>query len=204
MQWGGVRRQKYFVWYETRKNKTISALALSLSLDLRATFKIDAIRDNMDAAQLVTRRLKPNEFVWSTLLRKLRSCTKRMVSLRSGTMVVCCSQSAWKLSGTLLVNMVTGSTIMIARHWYWLRSCSVRMLLNTSMINFGRGPDNRSCSPCKSHKFQLTTAKGKDKDRREVSSVARKLLTRSSAPTMLAAKTKDIGTLSALRTLAYN
>ncbi|KAG3024903.1 hypothetical protein PC121_g11173 [Phytophthora cactorum] len=50
MQWGGVRRQKYFVWYETRKNKTISALALSLSLDLRATFKIDAIRDNMDAA----------------------------------------------------------------------------------------------------------------------------------------------------------
>ncbi|KAG2913987.1 hypothetical protein PC116_g6489 [Phytophthora cactorum] len=100
--------------------------------------------------------------------------------------------------------MVTGSTIMIARHWYWLRSCSVRMLLNTSMINFGRGPDNRSCNPCKSHKFQLTTAKGKDKDRREVSSVARKLLTRSSAPTMLAAKTKDIGTLSALRTLAYN
>ncbi|KAG3250470.1 hypothetical protein PI124_g4879 [Phytophthora idaei] len=52
---GGVRRQKYFVWYETRKNKTFSALALSLSSDLRATFKIDAICDNMDAARTLSR-----------------------------------------------------------------------------------------------------------------------------------------------------
>ncbi|KAE9260250.1 hypothetical protein PF001_g32771 [Phytophthora fragariae] len=53
----GLRRAKYHEWFEARKNKTFSALALSLSVDLRTTFKIDDIRDNMDAAALLFTRI---------------------------------------------------------------------------------------------------------------------------------------------------
>ncbi|OWY92116.1 hypothetical protein PHMEG_00039011, partial [Phytophthora megakarya] len=35
-----LRRVKYKEWFEVRKNKAFSALALSLSVDLRTTFKI--------------------------------------------------------------------------------------------------------------------------------------------------------------------
>ncbi|OWY96516.1 hypothetical protein PHMEG_00033198 [Phytophthora megakarya] len=83
----GLRRVKYKEWFEARKNKPFSALALSLSVDLRTTFKIDDIRDSMNAAallysritqhfeaadginpdyllqELVTRKLQPNESV---------------------------------------------------------------------------------------------------------------------------------------------
>ncbi|OWZ13899.1 hypothetical protein PHMEG_00012704 [Phytophthora megakarya] len=83
----GLRKAKYKEWYEARKNKTFSALVLSLSMDLRTAFKRDEIRDNMNAAwmlyeritqhfkagdgitpdyllqELVTRKLQPNEAV---------------------------------------------------------------------------------------------------------------------------------------------
>ncbi|OWZ01862.1 hypothetical protein PHMEG_00026680 [Phytophthora megakarya] len=74
----GLRRMQYKKWYEMRKNKALSALALSLSADLRTTFKIDDIREHMDAAamlyaritqhfeagdDLVTRKQQPNESV---------------------------------------------------------------------------------------------------------------------------------------------
>eukprot|EP00644_Phytophthora_capsici_P007034 jgi/Phyca11/103514/e_gw1.8.762.1 len=49
----GLRRPKYHEWYAARKNKAFSALALSLSVDLRSTFKIDDIRDDMDAASIL-------------------------------------------------------------------------------------------------------------------------------------------------------
>jgi hypothetical protein len=52
----GQRRPKY---HELRKNKAFSALALSLSVDLRTTFKIDDIRDNMDADALLFERITP-------------------------------------------------------------------------------------------------------------------------------------------------
>ncbi|KAE9324129.1 hypothetical protein PF001_g3586 [Phytophthora fragariae] len=52
-----LRRAKYHEWFEARKNKAFSALALSLSVDLRTTFKIDDIRDNMDAAALLFTRI---------------------------------------------------------------------------------------------------------------------------------------------------
>ncbi|OWY96818.1 hypothetical protein PHMEG_00032816 [Phytophthora megakarya] len=82
-----LRRVKYKEWFEVRKNKAFSALALSLSVDLRTTFKIDDIRDSIDATallysritqhfeaanginpdyllqELVTRKLQPNESV---------------------------------------------------------------------------------------------------------------------------------------------
>ncbi|KAE8885252.1 hypothetical protein PF010_g10079 [Phytophthora fragariae] len=47
----GLRRAKYHEWFGARKNKVFSTLALSV--DLRTTFKIDDIRDNMDAAVLL-------------------------------------------------------------------------------------------------------------------------------------------------------
>ncbi|KAE8975266.1 hypothetical protein PR002_g25641 [Phytophthora rubi] len=53
----GLRRAKYHEWFEARKNKVFSALALLLSVDLRTTFKIDDIRDNMDAAALLFTRI---------------------------------------------------------------------------------------------------------------------------------------------------
>ncbi|POM81578.1 Hypothetical protein PHPALM_426 [Phytophthora palmivora] len=49
----GLRRPKYVEWYLARKNKAFSALALSLSVDLRSTFKIDELRDNMEAASIL-------------------------------------------------------------------------------------------------------------------------------------------------------
>jgi len=49
----GLRRQKYTEWYTARKDKAFSALALSLSVDLRATFKIDELRDDMEAASVL-------------------------------------------------------------------------------------------------------------------------------------------------------
>ncbi|OWZ14147.1 hypothetical protein PHMEG_00012418 [Phytophthora megakarya] len=53
---------QYKKWYEMRKNKAFSALALSLSVYLRTTFKIDDIREHMDAAaMLYTRITQPFE-----------------------------------------------------------------------------------------------------------------------------------------------
>ncbi|KAE8983112.1 hypothetical protein PR001_g23540 [Phytophthora rubi] len=49
----GLRRQKYTAWYTARNDKAFSALALSLSVDLRATFRIDELRDNMEAASVL-------------------------------------------------------------------------------------------------------------------------------------------------------
>ncbi|GMF44393.1 unnamed protein product [Phytophthora fragariaefolia] len=49
----GLSRVKYHDWFEARMNKAFSAVALSLSVDLRTTFKIDDIRDNMDAAAML-------------------------------------------------------------------------------------------------------------------------------------------------------
>ncbi|KAE8970985.1 hypothetical protein PR003_g6795 [Phytophthora rubi] len=49
----GLRRQKYAEWYSARKNKAFSALALSLSVDLRYTFKVDELRDDMGAASVL-------------------------------------------------------------------------------------------------------------------------------------------------------
>ncbi|OWZ13605.1 hypothetical protein PHMEG_00013041 [Phytophthora megakarya] len=81
----GLRRMMYKKCYKMRKNKTFSALALSISVDLRTTLKIDDIRKHMDATailygritkhfgagddinpdyllqDLVTRKLQPNE-----------------------------------------------------------------------------------------------------------------------------------------------
>ncbi|GMF19258.1 unnamed protein product [Phytophthora fragariaefolia] len=54
----GLSRAKYHEWFEARKNKAFSALALSLSVDLRTTFKIDDISDNMDAAAMLFERVK--------------------------------------------------------------------------------------------------------------------------------------------------
>ncbi|KAE9315600.1 hypothetical protein PR003_g18944 [Phytophthora rubi] len=40
-------------WYPARKTKAFSVLALSLSVDLRSTFKIDELRDDMEAASVL-------------------------------------------------------------------------------------------------------------------------------------------------------
>ncbi|KAJ8537355.1 hypothetical protein ON010_g13243 [Phytophthora cinnamomi] len=48
-----LRRVKYAEWYTARKSKTFSALALSLSVDMRSTFKIGDLRDDMEAASLL-------------------------------------------------------------------------------------------------------------------------------------------------------
>ncbi|KAE9279463.1 hypothetical protein PR003_g28228 [Phytophthora rubi] len=58
----GLRRAKYHEWFSARKNKAFSALALSV--DLRTTFKIDDIRDNMDAAVLLFTRLAREHGDW--------------------------------------------------------------------------------------------------------------------------------------------
>ncbi|KAE9010707.1 hypothetical protein PR001_g16098 [Phytophthora rubi] len=39
--------------YSARKTKAFSALALSLSVDLRSTFKVDELRDDMEAASVL-------------------------------------------------------------------------------------------------------------------------------------------------------
>ncbi|GMF48991.1 unnamed protein product [Phytophthora fragariaefolia] len=83
----GLRRPKYAEWFRMRKNKAFSALALSLSVALRSTIRVDELRDNMKAASalynpivqhfeagdgvnpdyllqdLVTRKLRPGESV---------------------------------------------------------------------------------------------------------------------------------------------
>ncbi|KAG3061742.1 hypothetical protein PI125_g24659 [Phytophthora idaei] len=53
----GYQRPKYAEWYKARKVKAFSALALSLSVDLRTTFKIDSIRDQMEAPSLLWQRI---------------------------------------------------------------------------------------------------------------------------------------------------
>ncbi|KAG2783340.1 hypothetical protein PC116_g2033 [Phytophthora cactorum] len=53
----GYQRPKYAEWYKARKVKAVSALALSLSVDLRTTFKIDSIRDQMGAPSLLWQRI---------------------------------------------------------------------------------------------------------------------------------------------------
>ncbi|KAE8998354.1 hypothetical protein PF011_g15091 [Phytophthora fragariae] len=83
----GLRRPKYAEWFRMQKNKAFSALALSLSVNLRSTFRMDELRDKMKAASalynqivqhfeagdginpdyllqdLVTRKLRPGESV---------------------------------------------------------------------------------------------------------------------------------------------
>ncbi|KAE9004948.1 hypothetical protein PF011_g12243 [Phytophthora fragariae] len=49
----GLRRQKYAEGYSARKTNAFSALALSLSVDLRSTFKVDELRDDMEAASVL-------------------------------------------------------------------------------------------------------------------------------------------------------
>ncbi|OWY96969.1 LOW QUALITY PROTEIN: hypothetical protein PHMEG_00032620 [Phytophthora megakarya] len=53
----GLRRAKYKGWYEAQKNTVFSALAVSLSADLRTAFKIDEIRDNINAAWMLYERI---------------------------------------------------------------------------------------------------------------------------------------------------
>ncbi|KAG3066608.1 hypothetical protein PI125_g23829 [Phytophthora idaei] len=53
----GYQRPKCAEWYKARKVKAFSALALSLSVDLRTTFKIDSIRDQIEAPSLLWQRI---------------------------------------------------------------------------------------------------------------------------------------------------
>ncbi|GMF22806.1 unnamed protein product [Phytophthora fragariaefolia] len=79
----GLSRAKYHEWFEARKNKAFSALALSLSEDLRTAFKIDDIRDNMEAAAMLFERItqhfeagdgiNPDYLLQALVTRRLKS-----------------------------------------------------------------------------------------------------------------------------------
>ncbi|KAE8963347.1 hypothetical protein PR002_g29313 [Phytophthora rubi] len=78
----GLRRAKYHEWFGARKNKAFSALALSV--DLRTTFKIDDIRDNMDAAVLLFTRITQHngEFTeWQHASLLLPNCVEVYLGL---------------------------------------------------------------------------------------------------------------------------
>ncbi|KAE8900495.1 hypothetical protein PF003_g15351 [Phytophthora fragariae] len=78
----GLRRAKYHEWFGARKNKAFSALALSV--DLRTTFKIDDIRDNMDAAVLLFTRITQHngEFTeWQHASLLLSNCVEVYLGL---------------------------------------------------------------------------------------------------------------------------
>ncbi|KAG2771515.1 hypothetical protein PC129_g14756 [Phytophthora cactorum] len=49
----GYKRPKYAEWYKARKVIDFSVLALSLSVGLLTTLKIDSIRDQMEAPSLL-------------------------------------------------------------------------------------------------------------------------------------------------------
>ncbi|KAE9052050.1 hypothetical protein PR001_g868 [Phytophthora rubi] len=75
----GLRRQKYTAWYTARKGEAFSALALSLSVHLRATFRIDELRDNMEAASVlwsfITKHLQAGDGINPDyLMRDLMMC----------------------------------------------------------------------------------------------------------------------------------
>ncbi|OWZ05236.1 hypothetical protein PHMEG_00022711 [Phytophthora megakarya] len=53
----GLRRAKYKGRYEAQKNTVVSALTVSLSVDLRTAFKIDEIRDNINVASMLYERI---------------------------------------------------------------------------------------------------------------------------------------------------
>nr|KAE8938952.1 hypothetical protein PF009_g11200 [Phytophthora fragariae] len=77
----GLRRQKYAEWYSARKTKAFSALALSLSVDLRSTFKVDELRDDMEAASVlweaITKHFEASDGINSDYL--LRELMMRML-----------------------------------------------------------------------------------------------------------------------------
>ncbi|KAE9224672.1 hypothetical protein PF005_g5816 [Phytophthora fragariae] len=78
----GLRRPKYAEWFRMRKNKAFSALALSLSVDLRSTFRVDELRDNMKAASALYNQIvqhleagdgiNPDYLLQDLVTRKLR------------------------------------------------------------------------------------------------------------------------------------
>eukprot|EP00644_Phytophthora_capsici_P009993 jgi/Phyca11/130059/e_gw1.90.39.1 len=49
----GYGRPKYAEWYKLRQTKAFSVMALSLSVELRTTFKIDDMRDQTEAASIL-------------------------------------------------------------------------------------------------------------------------------------------------------
>ncbi|GMF49756.1 unnamed protein product [Phytophthora fragariaefolia] len=159
----GLSRAKFHEWFEARKNKAFSALALSLSVDLRTTFKIDDIQDNMDTAAMlferITQHFEADDGIDSDyLLQEL--ATRRLKSGKTATAYV--DDVARKFTKDWRVNTATGSTIMIARVLRWQKQCSACVLPNINVNNSEARPGNKPHRLCVWPRSM--PVKGKDKD----------------------------------------
>ncbi|KAE9296277.1 hypothetical protein PR003_g23797 [Phytophthora rubi] len=132
----GLRRAKYYELFSARKNNAFSAVALSLSVDLRTTFKIDDIRDNIDAAalllrstlrsatasiltdyllqELVTRRLKSGETVTAYVDDVARKVTLLHQANKEFT--------EWQHASLLLSNCVEVYQGLTREHGDWINN----------------------------------------------------------------------------------
>ncbi|OWY94160.1 hypothetical protein PHMEG_00036188 [Phytophthora megakarya] len=128
----------YKKWYEMRKNKAFSALALSLSVDLRTMFKIDDIREHMDAAamlyaritqhfeagdginpdyllqDLVTRKLQPNDSVTTYV----EDIARKVTQLHQANGEV----AEWQHASPLLSNCVEKFHDLAREHGDWINN----------------------------------------------------------------------------------
>jgi hypothetical protein len=154
---GGLRRPKYAWWYETRKHKAFSAL--SLSVDLRTTFKVDDIRDSMDAPSLlyamvtqhfeagdginpdyllqdaVTRRLQPSERVTAYIEDMARKVT--LLRQANGEM------EEWQHASLLLANSLLVLPNLAREHSDWINTHDRRSLKLAEALQRLRSADHQ-------------------------------------------------------------
>ncbi|OWY92074.1 hypothetical protein PHMEG_00039070 [Phytophthora megakarya] len=122
----GLRRFKYKEWFEARKNKAFSWI-------LRTTFKIDEIRDSMDAATLlysritqhfeaadVTRKLQPNESVTAYVEDIARKVTQ--LHQTNGEF------AEWQHASLLLSNCVEKFHDLAREHGDWINNHDCKTL----------------------------------------------------------------------------
>ncbi|KAG3187916.1 hypothetical protein PC128_g12411 [Phytophthora cactorum] len=99
-----------------RKVKAFSALALSLSVDLRTTFKIDSIRDKMEAPPLLSQRItehfEAGDGVNPNYLRR-ELMNQQLQSKEAVTKGLCLSQGTTKVDHEW-IHLCQGITIKTA------------------------------------------------------------------------------------------
>ncbi|GMF49056.1 unnamed protein product [Phytophthora fragariaefolia] len=172
----GLRRAKYHEWFEARKNKAFSALALSLSVDLRTTFKIDDIRDNMDAAamllsascsnfeaddginpdyllqELVTRWLKAGE----TVTAYVDDVARKVALLHQANGEF----TEWQHASLLLPNCVEVYQGLVREHGDWINihvrksqtGQQASQALRVAQVSAGQGQDKDKAHPASAAK----------------------------------------------------
>ncbi|EEY55270.1 uncharacterized protein PITG_09195 [Phytophthora infestans T30-4] len=100
----GLNSQKYHTWYDTRRSMAFTTMALSLDMNLREMFKVDELRDQMEAPSLLWNRITAHftrgDLITSCeieeLVRQLRQANGQLEEWEHASLLISNSQRVFR------------------------------------------------------------------------------------------------------------